>query len=599
MVTAIDTSSAFAARARGTGAERALATLPVGVPIIAADVDGVGSALIDAVEFRRAGIPFAAFPLVEDERIEAARVLGVHALGIASDLDGRRTAMDRLAAQELAVNGRPQTDLRLFDPRRQRALRDFALLGDVVVVRSQRERERVERLAATFGPSALPRTFVALTDADARLKPPARRPRADAVLIWAPDALAETCTVLAFALEEWHAPLYVCAAGGTLPGLRATIVSPQESAALWETIGTVVVADPYDPAPALSFVNAGYAVAASRASGVDEWAQGVALYDAWNHLSVNDAVSDAAGSAQCRRLRCARPAEELRAALDASVPAIVAEPPLVTLVVPTRDRRGVLPRSLASVAAQTYPNIEVVVVNDGGPLGDLVEGFRFPLRVIDGEGAGLNAAFTLGMRAARGVYVGIQPDDDPLFADHVARLVEALERNRAWMAHSRPIAAMVEGNGRRGYDLAGYEVVHDAPVDPLHFRWRNTIANTALFRREALERYGWYDDAVGYVSDYDLWLRIFERHDLVHVPVVTAELIWRSDESNTSLSMWCRNPELYRALYERHPAPGRPLLESLRQHHFALFTQPFTSPAPGLRLEDARCRDWLGSLDLP
>lgn len=91
--------------------------------------------------------------------------------------------------------------------------------------------------------------------------------------------------------------------------------------------------------------------------------------------------------------------------------------PLVSFVIPTHNRAAVLPLCLDSVLNQSYPNIEVIVVNDHSTdeTGTILEDYalRFEnLRCLNNEGIGGNAARNLGIMSASGVYIAFMDDDD-------------------------------------------------------------------------------------------------------------------------------------------------------------------------------------------
>jgi hypothetical protein len=111
--------------------------------------------------------------------------------------------------------------------------------------------------------------------------------------------------------------------------------------------------------------------------------------------------------------------------------------PLVSLVVPTLNRHEMLRRALTSVAAQTFGDLEAIVVNDGGsdpgatlePFRDTVGGGERLTVVHHDRNRGLAAARNTGLRLARGRYVGFLDDDDCLLPHHLAALVP---RDCAW-----------------------------------------------------------------------------------------------------------------------------------------------------------------------
>ncbi len=112
---------------------------------------------------------------------------------------------------------------------------------------------------------------------------------------------------------------------------------------------------------------------------------------------------------------------------------IDADAPLVTVVVPVFNQFESVKHTLDSIARQDYPNIEIVVVDDGstaaGAERALDEIAQWPwgrdLRVIRQENRYLGAARNTGVREARGHFVAFVDDDDVLDRRYVSQLVTA------------------------------------------------------------------------------------------------------------------------------------------------------------------------------
>lgn len=109
--------------------------------------------------------------------------------------------------------------------------------------------------------------------------------------------------------------------------------------------------------------------------------------------------------------------------------------PLVSVVIPAYKARNFLRESLASVAAQDYPNLEVWVIDDKSPepIDDIVSDYRKnpaapPLEVIRHEtNQGLGAARNTGIRAARGEFVAFLDHDDLWQAPHISSVIQAIQ----------------------------------------------------------------------------------------------------------------------------------------------------------------------------
>jgi GT2 family glycosyltransferase len=109
--------------------------------------------------------------------------------------------------------------------------------------------------------------------------------------------------------------------------------------------------------------------------------------------------------------------------------------PLVTVAIAYYNLGAHLPATLASLAAQTYPNLEVLVINDGSTDPHSVEVFAqqqalYPqFRFLTQDNAGIGATRNRGLREARGEYF-IPMDADNIARPHmIERFVSAMRRN--------------------------------------------------------------------------------------------------------------------------------------------------------------------------
>ena len=109
-----------------------------------------------------------------------------------------------------------------------------------------------------------------------------------------------------------------------------------------------------------------------------------------------------------------------------------AQPPAVTVVIPTRGRRPLLEQTIASVQAQTMADWEAVVVDDASPddTADWLRGAASAdprIRPLSATGSGANAARNQGFAAARGRYVVFLDSDDLLEPDCLLLRVQLLD----------------------------------------------------------------------------------------------------------------------------------------------------------------------------
>jgi glycosyltransferase involved in cell wall biosynthesis len=183
--------------------------------------------------------------------------------------------------------------------------------------------------------------------------------------------------------------------------------------------------------------------------------------------------------------------------------------------------RPELQDALASLAAQTYPHLEIVLV-------DATAGKHPPPPASCGPHAVLfvagtaprsrPAAANAGLDAATGEYIGFLDDDDRLLAGHVAGLVEALE--------ARPEFAVAYARATE-VDVAGTIVcVRDEPFSRvLLFQDSYVMLQAAIFRRELTDACR-FDMAFDVFEDWDFWIQASRVTEFL--PVAQETVIYRS-----------------------------------------------------------------------
>jgi glycosyltransferase involved in cell wall biosynthesis len=186
---------------------------------------------------------------------------------------------------------------------------------------------------------------------------------------------------------------------------------------------------------------------------------------------------------------------------------------LVTVVIPCYNHGCFLPDAIESALAQTYPSVEVIVVNDGSTDDTAEVAARYPsVRCLHQANQGLPAARNAGWRAGRGRFVIFLDADDRLLPHAVDVGVAAL------MAH--PDAGMAVGLERRiAADGSPLPTPRRARVEREHYAallrrcW--IVVATAIYRRDALVTVGGFDSTLRFAEDYDLYLRLAMRFPIV------------------------------------------------------------------------------------
>ena len=110
--------------------------------------------------------------------------------------------------------------------------------------------------------------------------------------------------------------------------------------------------------------------------------------------------------------------------------------PLVSIILPVYNAQSHLARCLSSICAQTYQNLEIIVLNDGSKDQSLpvCEEFRKKdprIILVDKANSGVSDTRNLGLKLATGEYIQFVDSDDYIDPDYTGHLVAAAEEHHA------------------------------------------------------------------------------------------------------------------------------------------------------------------------
>jgi glycosyltransferase involved in cell wall biosynthesis len=215
-----------------------------------------------------------------------------------------------------------------------------------------------------------------------------------------------------------------------------------------------------------------------------------------------------------------------------------------SVVITTYNYARFLPEAVASALAQTAPDVEVVVVDDGSTddTQEVLARFAGRIRVHHQENAGVSAARNTGARLARGRYVVFLDADNRLRSEFVGRCLAALQAD--------PAAGFAFTQLAYFGDHVGISSVE--PYDLSLLLDSNPIDTCAMVRRSLVTTHGFDEGHRTFLEDWDFWLTLAEHgwHGvLVDEPLV--EYRWHGANATTERSRLDRRRGKLR-IYLRH-----------------------------------------------
>ncbi len=189
---------------------------------------------------------------------------------------------------------------------------------------------------------------------------------------------------------------------------------------------------------------------------------------------------------------------------------------MISVVIPTHDRRGLVGRAIDSVRAQTRKADEILVVDDGSSDGtDRYVAEAYPeVRLVRQENRGVSAARNAGIRAAASELIAFLDSDDQWLPRKLERQLEAMEAspesflshtNEIWLRCGRRVNPM-----KKHQKFGGWIFEKALPLCVIS-------PSSVLVDRRLFDSVGFFDESLPACEDYDLWLRVCARFPVLLV----------------------------------------------------------------------------------
>jgi glycosyltransferase involved in cell wall biosynthesis len=196
------------------------------------------------------------------------------------------------------------------------------------------------------------------------------------------------------------------------------------------------------------------------------------------------------------------------------------KPPLVSVIIPVFNGERYLAAALDSVLAQTYPNLEILVVDDGSSDRSvaIARGYGDRVQVFTRPNGGPAAARNSGLAHAKGAYVSFLDSDDLWLPEKTAKQVACLEAHPEWGVCYGKWDVMEGGDGvdPAKWTPAGFPEGWIFESLLLHQGFMSI--NTVMVRRTCFEEVGTFNESLQTAEDTNMFLRLARHFQFGFLP---------------------------------------------------------------------------------
>ena len=213
--------------------------------------------------------------------------------------------------------------------------------------------------------------------------------------------------------------------------------------------------------------------------------------------------------------------------------------PLVSVIIPAYNAELFLHNAIHSVLNQSYPNIELIIINDGSQ--DATEKIALKytgsnIQLITQPNGGMSNARNTGLKAAKGQYIAFLDADDYWFPEKIEKQVNLLQRHtNIGFCSTQTRVETPEG------EFVNNWLCPDIKISTLHtiIAENSAIAGSAssvMVRSELQVEAGYFDESLKGLEDTDMWIRYATISEYCCIPETLTVILKRPDSVSRNLN---------------------------------------------------------------
>ncbi|WP_114634239.1 glycosyltransferase [Vibrio splendidus] len=231
--------------------------------------------------------------------------------------------------------------------------------------------------------------------------------------------------------------------------------------------------------------------------------------------------------------------------------------PLISICMVTYNHEKYISDSIESCLSQTYENFEIIIVDNNSTDGtvEIIKSYesesnKIKLIALDNNTFPSHAS-NLAIRSAKGVYITLLSGDDLYYNKKLAMQLKLMRESGARFSFSW-VDTIDDERNICDHELSKVFNKYFSSLEiKKHFMDCGNMlcATSAMFHRDIFEEYGYFDERLLQLQDYDMWLRLSSTEDITLLSHKLSAYRVRGDGENLSLAI--NDSKFFRSEYEQ------------------------------------------------
>lgn len=275
---------------------------------------------------------------------------------------------------------------------------------------------------------------------------------------------------------------------------------------------------------------------------ISQWSDYLETYKDCRYIAIS--------SNKIKELGLTLSSEKIKASIN------ISSEPLVSIIVPTYNRPDYLQTNLQTLLSQTYDKTEIIVVNDCGiDVLPIIEKFNTQKIILlnNSNNIGLGGTRNVGLNYCKGDYVSFIDDDDGAFPYHIQTLMDIVNYSKSKVVYSNAVRYHQKKDDNGKPYVTYMDIPYSIDFDRDNILVQNISPVTCfLSRKDIIFEAGLFDESLKRYEDWDMWIKLSRKHNMLHIPYPTCYYTWRDDGSSMSSTKDDLFTTLIPTIYERY-----------------------------------------------